>query len=424
MVLFLITDSFPYGYGEAFLEAEIPYLKESFDKIYIITTRREDRPSRSNFTFDGGSIVVDRCRVDQDDMKHNPWKLVLGIRFLFSRLFLNEVKILLQSSSFKMFFLRLRSAFLSTVVAESIYQRMTRHLLRENIESSKICIYSYWMRNGALAAAKIKKRYPKICFMSRAHGVDLYSERSSINHIPFQKQIITLVDKVFLISEHGQKYLTDKFSFAQSKFEISRLGTLDQGIATYVVSDSILRIVSCSAMVPVKRIHLLVDALSQIKKTKIIWTHIGDGPDKDWIVELINSKLDSQQIRVRLVGQLSNDEVLSFYRNESVDCLINVSESEGLPVSMMEAMSFGIPVLATNVGGVSEIVDETTGVLMRADSTAATIVEDILRFHNLSLLQKKLLRVNSRTRWKSTYNSQSNYTDFVNRILVLVNQIT
>lgn len=41
-----------------------------------------------------------------------------------------------------------------------------------------------------------------------------------------------------------------------------------------------------------------------------------------------------------------------------------MSDSEGIPVSIMEAMSFGIPVIARNVGGMSEIVNEENGLLL------------------------------------------------------------
>ena len=46
------------------------------------------------------------------------------------------------------------------------------------------------------------------------------------------------------------------------------------------------------------------------------------------------------------------------------DLFVNMSLSEGIPVSIMEAISFGIPIIATNVGGNAEIVNDETGVLI------------------------------------------------------------
>ena len=68
-----------------------------------------------------------------------------------------------------------------------------------------------------------------------------------------------------------------------------------------------------------------------------------------------------------IYGAFSNREVFDFYKSHPVDFLINVSNNEGIPVSIMEAHSFSIPVVATNVGGTSEIVNEENGILLPAD---------------------------------------------------------
>ena len=62
-----------------------------------------------------------------------------------------------------------------------------------------------------------------------------------------------------------------------------------------------------------------------------------------------------------------------YYSANRVDLFISLSASEGLPVSMMEAISFGIPILATGVGGVPEIVNTSTGRLVKADDSANSI---------------------------------------------------
>ena len=68
-----------------------------------------------------------------------------------------------------------------------------------------------------------------------------------------------------------------------------------------------------------------------------------------------------------LAGQLDHREVLSFYERHHVDALLSLSLSEGLPVSMMEAQSYGIPIVACAVHGVPEIVNERTGILLPPD---------------------------------------------------------
>jgi glycosyltransferase involved in cell wall biosynthesis len=80
--------------------------------------------------------------------------------------------------------------------------------------------------------------------------------------------------------------------------------------------------------------------------------------------------------RVHLAGYRDNIE--QFYAAMTVVLL--TSKFEGLPMVALEAMRQGIPVVSTNVGGMSECVDDTVGALLPADATAGEIAEAILVF--------------------------------------------
>jgi glycosyltransferase involved in cell wall biosynthesis len=67
------------------------------------------------------------------------------------------------------------------------------------------------------------------------------------------------------------------------------------------------------------------------------------------------------------MGQVAHEDVLKWFEENSADVFVNVSSSEGLPVSIMEAFSYGIPAIATAVGGMPEIVTEDCGVLLEPD---------------------------------------------------------
>ena len=96
---------------------------------------------------------------------------------------------------------------------------------------------------------------------------------------------------------------------------------------------------------------------------------------------------------------------------------INCSESEGIPVSIMEALSFGIPVIATNVGGTSEVViDGYNGFLLDKDFLEIDLKQMIVDFLNSSedfILEK---RTNARIFWENNYDAEKNYTEFYKRI--------
>ena len=101
---------------------------------------------------------------------------------------------------------------------------------------------------------------------------------------------------------------------------------------------------------------------------------------------------------------------------EDCDLFVQVSSSEGVPVSIMEALSFGIPVLATNVGGVGEIVynrdSDPFGKLVNADITATNLATEIENFILLS--PDKLLNMKraARTEWELGWDSTKNYSAF------------
>ena len=85
----------------------------------------------------------------------------------------------------------------------------------------------------------------------------------------------------------------------------------------------------------------------------------------------------------------------------------------------MEAMSYGIPVIATNVGGVSEIVNNDNGYLIQSDPNPKLVAEKIKGFYNSTLEFKNKKRMAAYKTWESNYNAAKNYSQFVEDILSL-----
>ena len=120
---------------------------------------------------------------------------------------------------------------------------------------------------------------------------------------------------------------------------------------------------------------------------------------------------------MNFAGQLENTAILDFYRSNPVSVFVNVSSSEGIPVSIMEAISFGIPVVATNVGGTSEAVrDGFNGFLLEKDFTPRSLMEKIRQIRDLSDAEYKALCVNSRTIWETKFHAIVNYSRFYEEI--------
>jgi glycosyltransferase involved in cell wall biosynthesis len=197
------------------------------------------------------------------------------------------------------------------------------------------------------------------------------------------------------------------------KFELSRLG-VNNSINPAIIERNYLLLVSCSNIIPVKRVYLIAEALKVITESVIKWIHFGDGPERMQI-EAIISNLPSN-IQVELMGRRDNKEIYTYYNEIRPDLFTNVSSSEGVPVSIMEAMSYGIPVIATDVGGTSEIVNSANGYLLKADINPKELADTIQSFIELTVVKKELKQQASFETWKNNYNAEDNFSRFVKTI--------
>lgn len=293
-------------------------------------------------------------------------------------------------------------------------------IMKLEFDSSGTIFYSYWLLAPALALSSLKKRKNILYLVSRAHGIDLYNERGDYILNFFKPYIFQNLNKLYCVSEYGMEYLSKKYKNYSDKFTVSRLGTFNQVKISPIISDS-LEIVSCSFLAPVKRIELLILGIEDFQKKspsiQIKWIHIGGGQMLDSLKNLAGQKLKKGSFH--FVGALSGVEIFDLYATENFLCLVNVSESEGLPVSIMEAQSFGIPVIATAVGGTPEIVNEENGFLLPADPTPdeiASAIHDVVI--NKEKWEKK--RVLSRKNWEEKFDAEKNYLAFSHELLSIM----
>jgi len=141
------------------------------------------------------------------------------------------------------------------------------------------------------------------------------------------------------------------------------------------------------------------------------WTHIGDGPLMKDLIQQCQA-LDKTGKTIRLLGRITNQDVHQVYQHSQFDLFINVSKSEGVPFSIMEALSYSIPVIATAAGGTPEIVDHACGHLLPVDFLLDDLKNALIDFHALDIDSKKTIRNNARQRWELTCDANRNYLKF------------
>lgn len=241
-------------------------------------------------------------------------------------------------------------------------------------ERPRLLFYSYWMYEAAYVSARLKGLFPGCRFVTRCHGYDVYETRHINGYLPYRRFILDRADAVFPISDDAKRYLSALYDGVYDhKTQVARLGSVRAFEPAKAEKTEGIIIASCSNLIPVKRVTRIPEAL-QDGRLDLEWYHFGEGETRS-AVEKAAEKLP-QSIGVHLMGYTPNREVQRFYATHPVTAFLNVSESEGIPVSIMEAQSYGIPVIATDVGGTSEIVrDGVNGVLLPKDFTD----QDLLR---------------------------------------------
>lgn len=399
---------------EIFLSKEIAHLKEKFDVIFI----SRDREKYDNVTIETSDGVKSYVIDDPHVGKMN-WMM-----HLFLSLFKPEV--------WKDFLYLVRRKSLTFVTARkllfysastAIDSKKITELLKENgiASKDKFLLYSYRMNTGSLTIIKVRKHFSNAKCIARAHGVDLYEYRHDKNYLPLRRKILKELAALYCISADGKNYV-DRYRYEHCKIEVSRLGTADFGIEKDDASDNLNHkptIVSCSRISPEKRVEKIIDALALIDE-QIQWVHIGDGDGYDALKQYAYEKLGVKpNVSFDIVGNMENSEVSRFYGSHYIDGFINVSSVEGIPVSIMEACSFGIPIIATNVGGTGEIVkDKYNGYLLPADFEGELLASKILSvIHNEADACR--MRENARKKWEEDFNEERNYELFSEKLSLL-----
>lgn len=115
----------------------------------------------------------------------------------------------------------------------------------------------------------------------------------------------------------------------------------------------------------------------------------------------------------RFAGNIPNEQILDFYKNNNIDCFVMTSEHEGLPVSIMEAESAGIPIVTTNVGGIKEMIRDN-GVLLSPEASYQDVGEAIVKVLRSSAQEKLSMRQKSLSIWNESFDAEKNSKEFYN----------
>lgn len=177
-------------------------------------------------------------------------------------------------------------------------------------------------------------------------------------------------DKVIAVSEAVRKHLVS-LGIPPKKIVLIQNG-VDSEEFTCVLPkynpESYTTILFIGRLLPNKGLKTLVEAARIISATssrKITFKIVGDGPDRAQINELI--EMYSMRDNFHFLGEVPR--VSDVFQEGGI--FVRPSLTEGMPLTILEAMSSGLPIVATNVGGTSELIKHNErGLLVEVDNEA------------------------------------------------------
>lgn len=212
--------------------------------------------------------------------------------------------------------------------------------------------------------------YLNIPFSFTSHRYDLFEA----NRRDF-KSISAAAKKHVTISQFNKDFLISRYQVNPDDVDVIHCGIDFESIKDLPPvkkeKKTIPQILSIARLIPFKGHDILIKACARLKAQGIAFhcQIIGEGEYRQELEQLIQSLDLCEQITLR--GALNHEEV--FQSLQQADVFVLASRSEGIPVSVMEAMALRVPVIATRIMGIPELVEEgVTGWLIEPDSVEQT----------------------------------------------------
>jgi len=380
MKLYYFTASYPFGLGELWKSNELNILIGHFEEIIVIPYSYEGNFYAPKELPPGVKILGPLF--EDASFSYN----IIGglIRVIFSRFRGKFWKEFVKKKVY-----RSRAIFTSWLYASLNVIRLMDNLIVKEIISSldkSTVLYFFWGKGSAEFLPFIDTSRCLTSFV-RMHRYDLF-ESVNDNYIPYRRPLLENVDTIAPSSEAGKIHLQELYPDLKSKIKLFRLGTVGNGKKCRASVDNVFRIVSCSYLSPVKRVSIMIESL-QYLDFPVLWRHVGDGKERIEMDQLIEKY--GLKNKFIIEGMIDSRELLDFYTSNTFDLFVNVSASEGVPMSIMEAFSVAIPVMGTCVGGIGEIVDDTVGKILPPDITPLGLAGELEKYYYLppSIKEKK-----------------------------------
>lgn len=398
--LVLFTDAFPFGAvtEDNFIMPEMGMLAAAFSRVIVVPTTALSEKSAA-------VRLPGNVEICTDWLDYPLWRSRLrrALLVLTPRVWKSVGR---------------SSGDLSFALAAEAYRRFIKKWIREKgISVSSTLFYSFWLGLPACALAALSEE-SDLSYIVRAHSHDIYE----LPCYRLRTLAVMNAKAVFAVGEAGADGLRVMAGDKSNNVRMGRLGSSklfpDRMSDHHSAADREITFFSVSRVSVEKRVALnfrLIKALAVARpSTRVRWIHVGDGPLMPELAAIVSRDCPAN-LSVELKGALANSDVQRIYATEKIDWTMLLSTSEGLPISVCESLSYGVPVVATMVRGTDEIVTDDCGLLLDADPEPEEFVRGILPYIE-SDIRMDCLREAAFEKWTTEFDAAPLRKSFVEKI--------
>lgn len=404
--IIIFTYTYPMGNLEdTFIKFELSKLSENFEKIEIIPLKNFDREIKLN---------KENIKVNLELSKKLNIKNVILYFFsqtIFSLNFYKEIK---KNIFKKKFFIKLKMIIMEITQSEIAFNWILKNKMKSH---EKQIFYSFWS-NFLLLTFKKLKEVKDIKTISRALGSDLNGFIKDDDYVPFIDTKFATLNKIILLGDY-QKNKLKKFNL-DNQIEIAPLGVFPQtkNTGNKIFLNEPITFVSCGNLIEIKNNSLMIDFLKKFSKMtnkKIRYIMIGKGVLKNQIIKKIKNYNN-------IIFEYHEyiDNFVNFLKKNEVHFFLNFSSQEGMPFTIMEAMSCGIPTIASNIPPNKYLVNEN-GFLFNLDDFNHSI-KDIIPNIKETIDDKEKYYIKSKKSYDFIHNNLIN-SDCFNKFKLIIDNL-
>ena len=283
--------------------------------------------------------------------------------------------------------------------------------LRKNVRNYDV-VHAHWLIPQGIVQSFFYKPY-----IVTGHGGDVCSLNKGIV-IRLKIRCIRRAKKVTVVSEHLRQRVLElvpdiDIDIISMGVDTSAFGP-QYRVENYFGQGDKKAILYVGRLAEKKGVKYLIDAMKYVNANLYI---VGDGP--------LRSELEKQaksMSNVIFLGSKNHKELKNIYASADIFCLPSITakggDQEGMPTVLFEAMASGLPVVASNSGGISQLVIDGENGLLFEEKNVREIADNISSLLNDNDLYKKLQANGYKTAKECSYEARATlFAGEINKII-------